>query len=196
MKHWVLASFNPSKASEIQALLPEGFTLRLLGNFPGAEEPEETGSTLEENAVLKANYSARLTRLPSLADDTGLMVEALGGAPGVYSARYAGLPSNSQANIQKLLLEMDGQTNRKAYFETVIGVSGVAGAPIFLSGRLEGTIAQAPSGSGGFGYDPIFIPKGDTRTMAEYSKEEKNKISHRGQAIRAFLKWLHEHGGE
>lgn len=196
MKHWVLASFNPSKAREIQALLPDGFTLSLLGNFLGAQEPEETGSTLEENAALKSNYAARLTHLPSLADDTGLMVEALGGAPGVYSARYAGLPSNSQANIQKLLQEMEGVSNRNAYFETVICLSGFSEGPIFLSGRLEGTIALTPTGTSGFGYDPVFIPTGSTRTLAEFSKEEKNEISHRGQAVRAFLKWLKEYGGE
>lgn len=190
MNHWVLASFNPSKVSEISALLPEGFSLSLLGSYPNAIEPEETGSTLEENAALKANYAARLTGLPAIADDTGLCVEALGGDPGVFSARYAGVPSNSQANIEKLLRALDGQSNRKAYFETVICLSGFPDGPVFLSGRLEGTIGHKAIGQGGFGYDPIFIPRGDTRTLAEYSKEEKNKISHRGQAISAFLDWL------
>jgi XTP/dITP diphosphohydrolase len=193
MKNWVLASFNPSKVKEILALFPEGFSIQLLGSFSQAQEPIENGLTLEENAEIKSLYASKLTGLPSLADDTGLMVESLGGAPGVLSARYAGEPSNSEANIRKLLDALEGKPNRKAYFETVICLTGIPEQPIFLKGVLHGSIALKPSGMQGFGYDPIFIPEGSTRSLAEYTKEEKNTISHRGMAIRAFIQWLNNY---
>jgi XTP/dITP diphosphohydrolase len=190
MKNWVLASFNPDKVKEILALMPEVFSIQILGSFPNAIEPVENGLTLEENAEIKSLYASQFTGLPALADDTGLSVDALGGSPGVLSARYAGEPSNSIANIRKLLDALDVHENRKAHFETVICLSGISTGTVFLKGKLHGSIAREPIGTGGFGYDSVFIPDGSSRSLAEYSKEEKNSISHRGLAIQAFLQWL------
>lgn len=192
-KHWVLASFNAGKAREVAALLPGGFSLVSLADYPGATEPEENGDTLESNARLKAVAAHQLTGLPALADDTGLFVSALGGAPGVFSARFAGEPSDSAANIRKLLNLLQTQTSREAWFETVLCLEGFPGAPVFLKGRLNGTIASEPRGTNGFGYDPVFIPEGETRTLAEMTATEKNAISHRGIAIRQFLNWIQSH---
>lgn len=192
-KQWVLASFNAGKAREVAALMPAGFSLISLAEYSGATEPEENGDTLEANAHLKALAAHQLTGLPALADDTGLFVTALGGAPGVFSARFAGEPSDSAANIRKLLHLLKPETNRAAWFETVLCLEGFPGAPVFLKGRLYGTIASEPRGTNGFGYDPVFIPEGESRTLAEMTATEKNAISHRGIAIRQFLNWIQSH---
>lgn len=193
MKRWVLATFNPSKLSEISALIPKDVEIISLASIEGATEPVEDGNTLAENALIKARYAHALTGLPALADDTGLIVPALNGAPGVYSARYAGEPSDPTANIQKLLHELSGEMNRSAHFETVIAIVEKDKEPQFLTGRLEGKILQTPTGTGGFGYDPVFMPEGENRSLAEMSKSEKNSISHRGKAIQEFLKYIYTH---
>jgi len=182
---WVLASFNPGKLKEMQALMPDTIEMISIAEWPDAEEPEENADTLEGNALIKAEYAYALTGYPSLADDTGLFVAALNGAPGVYSARYAGEPADSQKNIQKLLSELQEHSNRRAEFRTVIALVG-RGEPLFFTGVLKGSIALKPSGTKGFGYDSVFKPEGSEGTLAEYSPEEKNAISHRGKAMRAL----------
>jgi XTP/dITP diphosphohydrolase len=190
MKNWIMASFNPGKIAEFQALMPQDIHLISLKDIPQAVSPEESGDTLAENAELKANYAAQLAGLPAFADDTGLMVDALNGAPGVHSARYAGMTANHSDNIIKLLNALQGRTDRQARFETVLCLVGVMPEPVFFSGILKGTIASEPKGSGGFGYDSVFIPEGFTQTLAEVGAEVKNQISHRGNAMKEFQNWL------
>ena len=180
----VLATKNPHKVEEI---------LAILGDIPGIEwltfrdvpfsDVEEVGETLEENAILKATAVARETGLPALAEDTGLEVEALGGAPGVRSARFAGEGKDYRANNEKLLELLRGVENRRARFRTVAVLALPDGRTWMTEGVLEGRIAEAPRGAHGFGYDPLFIPEGEERTLAEMSPEEKNRISHRRRAL-------------
>ncbi|HDI10867.1 MAG TPA: RdgB/HAM1 family non-canonical purine NTP pyrophosphatase [Candidatus Acetothermia bacterium] len=189
----VLATKNPHKLEEI---------LSILGEIPGVEfltfrdiplpDVEETGGTLEENAILKATSVARETGLPALAEDTGLEVEALGGAPGVRSARFAGENKDYRANNEKLLGLLKGVTDRRARFRTVAVLALPDGRTWTAEGVLEGRIAETPRGEGGFGYDPLFIPEGETRTLAEMSPEEKNRISHRRKALEAMRSILEE----
>jgi XTP/dITP diphosphohydrolase len=192
---YLLASFNPSKLREIKSILPETFEIVCLADIPGAEEPEEDGDTLEANAKIKAEYGYRLTGLPTIADDTGLLVEALNGRPGVYSARYAGEPSNAERNMQKLLEELQAVNNRNAEFRTVITLMQNDGNLMYFTGVLKGEIADAPRGTHGFGYDPVFIPEGDNRTLGAYSSEEKNKISHRAKALEKLATYLERDKG-
>jgi len=189
---YLLASFNPSKLREIKSILPENIEIVCLADIPGAEEPEEDGDTLEANAKIKAAYGYQLTGLPTIADDTGLLTEALNGRPGVYSARYAGEPSNAENNMQKLLQELMPHDNRKAEFKTVIALMQKEGDLLYFTGELKGTIADAPKGNRGFGYDPVFIPETDKRTLGEYSAEEKNKISHRAKALKKLAEYLQQ----
>jgi len=180
----LLGTGNPAKLAEI---------LAILGAIPGVEwvsasdlglpEPKEEGKTLEENAIIKAVTYAKRAGLPALAEDTGLEVEALGGAPGVLSSRFAGREKDYAANNRKLLELLEGAENRRARFRTVAVLALPDGRFWTSEGVLEGEIAREPRGSGGFGYDPLFIPKGDTRTLAELSPEEKNAISHRRKAL-------------
>ena len=189
----VLATKNPHKLEEI---------LSILGEIPGVEfltfrdiplpDVEETGGTLEENAILKATSVARETGLPALAEDTGLEVEALGGAPGVRSARFAGENKDYRANNEKLLKLLKGVTDRRARFRTVAVLALPDGRTWTAEGVLEGRIAETPRGEGGFGYDPLFIPEGETRTLAEMSPEEKNRISHRRKALEAMRSILED----
>lgn len=167
--------------------------LAILGQIPGIEwvtpaeiavpDVSETGTTLLENAFLKAQTIAASTGLATLAEDSGLEVEALGGAPGVRSARYAGAPPNHAANNRKLLAALAGVTNRRARFHTVAALALPDGRIWTADGVLEGTIAEVPRGCGGFGYDPLFNPKGEARTLAEMRLEEKNALSHRRRAL-------------
>jgi XTP/dITP diphosphohydrolase len=187
----VLATANAGKQRELAALLaPCGGELVLQGAL-GIEAPEETGATFEANALLKARHAARHSGLPALADDSGIEVDALGGAPGVYSARYAGAGAGDAANTAKLLEALRGvpAAARGARYRCVIVRVRDADdpAPLVATGSWEGRIADAPRGTGGFGYDPVFVPAGETLTAAEMSAAEKNAVSHRARALRALL---------
>lgn len=180
---------NAHKLDEISLLLGADWTLKSFRDLPAPLEVEETESTLEGNARLKAEAFHAATGLPCFADDTGLEVEALGGAPGVYSSRYAGEEGNAEANMSKLLDALQGVADRRARFRTVIAYHD--GRQLrYFEGILNGSIALARSGKGGFGYDPVFVPDGSTRSLAEYSPEEKNQISHRGIAVHLFIRFL------
>lgn len=184
------ASQNKNKIREIAALLPSGVEVKGIDAVT-SHELEETGSTLEENALQKASFVADATGQAAFADDTGLEVEALNGAPGVISARYAGEQKNAADNIAKILEEMDGRENRKAQFRTVIAL--VTGNETHLfEGKVEGQIATAPRGEQGFGYDPIFLPDGSTKTFAEMTLDEKNQWSHRARALRKLVDFLQQ----
>lgn len=186
----IFASHNAHKASEIKALLPADIRLHTLEELAFHEEIPETGNTLEENANIKAATIFKKFNLPCFADDTGLEVDALKGAPGVWSARYAGPDATFEDNWKKLLSELGEEKNRSACFRTVICYIDGNGAPHYYEGRVNGSITNFPSGTDGFGYDPVFKPESADRTFAEMSLEEKNKISHRGLALAAFVKGL------
>jgi XTP/dITP diphosphohydrolase len=198
VKRVVLASANPGKLRELAALLAP-FGLELVSQRAlGIESPEETGSTFAENALLKARHAARGAQLPALADDSGIEVDALGGRPGVWSARFAGEGASDAQNLALLLEQLAGvpAERRTARYQCVVAwvESADDAAPLLGQGTWEGHIALAPRGSGGFGYDPAFIPAGDTRTAAELPAEEKNRVSHRAQALRALVAALAGHG--
>jgi len=195
----VLATGNRGKLAEIRDLLaPLGLDVKAQSEF-GVEPPEETGLSFIENAILKARHAAHVTGLPSLADDSGLEVDALNGEPGIYSARYAGRDGDDAANNAKLLtaLEHVPAEQRTARFRCVIAVLRHAADPMpaIVSGTWEGRILHAPRGGNGFGYDPLFAPAGMDRTSAELDKAEKNRRSHRGQALAALVKQLQDATG-
>ncbi|MEX0647900.1 MAG: RdgB/HAM1 family non-canonical purine NTP pyrophosphatase [Balneolaceae bacterium] len=186
----LLASANSHKIEELlQVLNPLGVELKSTLDFPGAEDVVEDQPDLNGNALKKARHWFKKTGLPSLADDTGLEVEALDGAPGVYSARYAGENVTYQDNVDKLLSELKGHSNRNAQFRTVIAFVNGSEEHLF-EGICEGEITPAERGEKGFGYDPVFQPEGYEKTFAELEAEEKNKISHRGQAVQKFIEFL------
>ncbi|MEO0528120.1 MAG: non-canonical purine NTP diphosphatase [Bacteroidota bacterium] len=185
----VFATHNENKIKEVQLLLPEHVTLVSLNDIGCMDEIPETGETLEENAILKADYVTQNYGYPCFADDTGLHVNALNGAPGVYSARYAGEEKNSEKNIEKVLRKLKGRTSRSAEFRTVIALNLEDGQYIF-QGIVKGEITLKKYGKQGFGYDPIFTPLGYTKTFAELPIKVKNKISHRGQALEQLLHYL------
>ena len=187
----VFATNNPHKLSEVSAVLGEGYEIVTLREVGITEDIPETGETLDENASIKARYVYERTGLDCFADDTGLEVEALDGAPGVRSARYATDGHDFAANNRKLLYEMRDKENRRARFRTVISLIR-GGMEQQVEGIVTGTIATAEAGCGGFGYDPLFIPDGHTVTFAEMSAEAKNSISHRGRAVAALTKLLKE----
>ena len=191
---FVLATANPDKAAEITRILRDaGAPVELAPRPADVPDVEETGATLEANARLKAVGLATATGLPAIADDTGLEVDALGGAPGVYSARFAGPDATYADNCTLLLRRLDGvpPERRTARFATVALAHWPDGREAAALGTVEGTIADAARGEGGFGYDSVFIPdEGDGRTFAEMTKEEKNRISHRGRALDAFVAFL------
>ena len=184
----VLATHNKGKMSEINNLLSLSFEVLTLDHFPNIKEIPETGKTLKENAFIKARTVFEMTGLPSLADDTGLEVESLGGDPGVYSARYAGEQASYQDNCEKLLKNMMRvpKENREAKFRTVIAYKD-DNRELSCDGSVKGEIALSPKGSFGFGYDSVFYYPPLEKTFAELSEEEKNSISHRGRALRKFL---------
>jgi XTP/dITP diphosphohydrolase len=187
----VLASGNSGKLRELGSLLaPFGFDLVSQSTL-GLQTPPETGTTFAENALLKARHAAAMTNLPALADDSGIEVDALGGRPGIYSARYAGEGASDLANLRKMLDEMREipASQRTARYQCVIAFVTTAtdSAPILATGTWEGTLISEPKGLGGFGYDPIFVPSGLDRTAAELDAGEKNSLSHRGQALRALV---------
>lgn len=187
----VFATNNAHKLSEVSAVLGEGYELITLREVGITEDIPETGATLDENASQKARYVFERTGLDCFADDTGLEVEALDGAPGVRSARYATDGHDFAANNRKLLSELDGKENRRARFRTVISLIQ-GGVERQVEGIVEGVIATQESGNEGFGYDPLFIPDGYTRTFADMSADEKNAISHRARAVQNLVKLLTE----
>lgn len=185
----IFSTFNPNKFFEVSKILPRGWTMRSLSGIPGAVEPVENGETFKDNALIKSRYGYNLTGVPCFADDSGLEVDALGGAPGVYSARYAGERSKQEDNIEKLLKELSHHSLLSARLKTVIAWSDQKGDVIF-EGVLEGMISRVPLGKNGFGYDSIFIPSGYTKTLANFTTGQKNQISHRAIAFCKFVDFL------
>ncbi|ACZ38732.1 RdgB/HAM1 family non-canonical purine NTP pyrophosphatase [Sphaerobacter thermophilus] len=187
----VLASNNPGKVDELRRLLPEWVRI-LTASDAGVTLPEETGTTFAANALLKARAAVQQTGHIALADDSGLEVDALGGEPGVRSARYAGEPTDDAANNALLLerLRAVPSAERTARFRSAVAIVTPEGREHVAEGTVEGVILEQPRGSGGFGYDPLFQPAGSDRTMAELATDEKNRISHRGRAFRAAAAWL------
>jgi XTP/dITP diphosphohydrolase len=200
MTRLVLASSNAHKLRELSAILaPLGHELVPQSAF-GFDSPPETGTTFVENALLKARYAARMAHLPALADDSGIEVDALGGRPGVHSARYAGEGATDRQNLEKLLAELHGVSDdgRIARYQCVIALVRTADdpAPVIAEGAWEGRILTAPRGAGGFGYDPIFLPAGLQSTAAELSPQDKNALSHRGKALHALVTKLRNLPGQ
>jgi XTP/dITP diphosphohydrolase len=187
MQSLLLGTRNPGKIVEIKSILADsGWAFTSLQAFPDVETPAETGSTYADNAILKARFYALATGMCALADDSGLEVKSLGGAPGVYSARYAG-ENASDADRRALLLSELAKTpgtNRRARFTAVVAISDARGTVLNVSeGICEGTIIDSPRGHGGFGYDPLFVPDGYNQTFAELPDDVKNRISHRARAL-------------
>ena len=195
----VVASANPNKSAEIAAILKNavGDSFTLLSRPPEVPDVEETGVTLEENAILKADALVVATGKPAIADDTGLEVAALGGAPGVYSARYAGEDATYLQNVEKLVVELGSTTDRQARFRTVAVAKFPDGTQILTDGSIDGSIAFEPRGTNGFGYDAVFVPDGGGGlTFAEMTPEQKDSMSHRGRAFRSLAQMLLETCGE
>jgi XTP/dITP diphosphohydrolase len=191
----VFASSNKNKIAEVRSLLPASVNLKGLSEIGITGDIPETGITIRENSFLKASSVADHLKRSHIkasvfADDSGLEVETLSGAPGVFSARYAGEPKNDNANNMKLLLELKNVTKRQARFVTVITLIDDKGSINYFEGEITGTIAYEPRGTNGFGYDPLFIPRGYRSTFAELSAEEKNKISHRAVAVKKLVGFL------
>jgi XTP/dITP diphosphohydrolase len=187
----VLASANPDKVAEIAAVLAGALDVELIPRPGNVPDVVEDGATLVDNARLKARALVAATGLPAVADDTGLEVDALGGAPGVYSARYAGEGVTYADNVHKLLIELaarpEGGGERTARFRTVALAAFPDGTDVWAEGAVEGVIAHQPAGDAGFGYDPVFVPReSDGRTFAEMTPDEKHAISHRGRAFRSL----------
>lgn len=197
-RRFILASANPDKVAEIEAILaPAG--IDLLPRPPEVSEVDETGDTLLDNARLKAAALVDATGLPAVADDTGLAVDVLDGAPGVRSSRYAGPAATYADNVAKLLQALDGipDDRRTARFETVALARFPDGSEVVATGAVEGRIAVRPRGDGGFGYDPVFVPvEGDGRSFAEMTPGEKHDLSHRGRAFRALGERIMAEAGE
>ena len=191
MKELIIATNNEGKVREFQNIFSEkGYTVKSLKDFPEIEDVEETGTTFEENALLKAQTVAKALQVVVIADDSGLEVDALNGEPGVYSARYAGTDKNDEANIDKVLEKLQDvpEENRTARFVCVLAVAMPDEESFTVRGTCEGFITTERKGENGFGYDPIFYIKEIDKTMAQLSKEEKNKISHRARAIELLAK--------
>lgn len=185
----VFASNNKNKIQEIQALVPNTIQIVSLEDIGCTEDIPETADTIEGNAILKANYVTSNYGYDCFADDTGLEVEALNGAPGVYSARYAGEQKDANDNMDKLLSELKDKSNRKANFKTVIALN-LNGKQNLFTGIINGKIIKEKIGTNGFGYDPIFVADGFDKTFAELSMEEKSTISHRGIAVKELILFL------
>ena len=185
----VFASNNKNKIQEIQALVPNTFQILSLEEIGCTEDIPETADTIEGNAILKANYVTEKYGYDCFADDTGLEVSALNGAPGVYSARYAGEQKDANDNMDKLLSELKDKTNRKANFKTVIALN-LNGNQNLFTGIINGKIIEEKIGTNGFGYDPIFVAEGFDKTFAELTMEEKSTISHRGIAVKELILFL------
>ena len=191
MTQLILATHSDHKAKEFRDILPQ-YSVQTLADLGHDDEIKETATSLEGNSFIKAETVFKRYGHVVISDDSGLEVDALNGAPGVYSARYAGEPRNDQRNTEKLLDELQGASNRKAQFRTVITLMNAENSFQF-EGIVKGTIAKSPLGEAGFGYDPVFIPEGVEQTFAELAANEKNKISHRANAIEKLLHFLNEH---
>jgi len=185
----VFATNNLNKLKEVQEMLPNSIQLLSLKDIDCFDEIDETETTLEGNAQLKADYITQKFGFNCFADDTGLEVESLDGKPGVYSARFAGEPSNSENNMQKLILDLETKTNRKAQFRTAVSLN-INDKKFLFEGICKGEVLTKKQGEKGFGYDPIFKPEGFSQSFAEMTSEEKNKISHRGIAIQKLVEFL------
>ncbi|MYT71571.1 MULTISPECIES: RdgB/HAM1 family non-canonical purine NTP pyrophosphatase [unclassified Streptomyces] len=198
MTRLILATRNNGKIVELRAILADaGLPHELVGAdaYPDIPDVRETGVTFAENALLKAHALARATGLPAVADDSGLCVDVLGGAPGIFSARWAGRHGDDQANLDLLLAQLgdiDADEHRGAHFACAAALALPDGTERVVEGQLRGVLRHAPAGSGGFGYDPILQVEGDTRTCAELTAAEKNAISHRGKAFRALVPVVRE----
>ena len=197
----VIATRNKGKTKEIKALLKDfPVNIKNLDDFGPIPHSEEDGDSFDENAYKKASSAARILGLPALADDSGLIVEALDGAPGIHSARYAGENATDEQRYLKLLEDMKGKSNRKAAFECVISIAVPTGPALTYEARCEGLITTEPAGSNGFGYDPVFFYPPYNKTFAQITGEEKNRISHRGKALAELksefdkvLVWIKQH---
>ena len=189
----LLATHNQHKKEEIQQILGSNYQVTSLTDYHIFDEIEENGTTFHENALIKAKYCFEKTGKPSVGDDSGLVIPALDGRPGIFSARYAGA-HDFEANMQKVLTEMQNIEDREAYFITVMCLMDEMGENYF-EGRVYGTISKEKRGGKGFGYDPIFIPKGYEISFAEMHPEEKNRISHRQEAVAKFLEFLKKPSG-
>lgn len=194
MRTFLLASNNPGKLREFREIFSEDRIVSLQ-ELSLDIEVEEDGQTFEENALKKAREVAKISGMTSISDDSGLCVDALGGAPGVYSARYAGEHASDQERIQKLLQELKGETCRTARFVSVVALCTPQGETVTARGECEGEILTEPKGQGGFGYDPVFYVKEFKKTFGQLTGEEKNSVSHRGRAIRALKEKLTEAEG-
>jgi XTP/dITP diphosphohydrolase len=197
MQRLILATRNPNKVTELRAILAgAGVSVELVGAdaYPDVPDVPETGVTFAENALIKAHALARATGLPAIADDSGLCVDVLGGAPGIFSARWAGRHGDDKANLDLLLAQLADipDQQRQAHFACAAALALPDGTERVVEGRIHGTLRHAPSGTGGFGYDPILQPEGESRTCAEMTPEEKNAISHRGRAFRALAPVIRE----
>jgi len=189
MNKLVFATNNAHKLTEVRAILEPDFTIISLSDLNCTDDIPETADTLQGNAILKATYIHEKFGLDCFADDTGLEIDALGGEPGVYSARYAGEENNSKNNMNKVLTLLGNNSNRKASFRTVIALI-LNGNTFLFDGRIDGDISLSPSGESGFGYDPIFVPEGYDKSFAQLSADEKNKISHRALAVNKLIDFL------
>ena len=191
MKTLVFATNNLHKLEEVRDILGGSFRIASLKEIGCTDDIPETADTLEGNALQKARYVKDKFGYDCFADDTGLEVEALGGAPGVFSARYAGPGHDSEANMRKLLKELEGKTNRQAQFRTVVALI-LEGREYTFEGIVRGSILAERRGTAGFGYDPVFVPEGYAETFAEMGSEEKNRISHRARAVQKLADFLHK----
>ena len=185
----VFATNNPNKLKEIQTLIPKEIEIISLKEIGCTEDIPETGDTLEANAFQKVHYVKENYNYDCFADDTGLEIDALNGAPGVYSARYAGPEKSAEANIEKILNELQGKENRSAKFRTAIALT-LNNEEHLFEGEINGHISKVKQGNEGFGYDPIFMPENEKRSFAQMSMEEKGTISHRGRAVKKLVAYL------
>jgi XTP/dITP diphosphohydrolase len=189
MTKLIFATHNKNKLREVRSLIPNTIELLSLDDINLLEEIEETATTIEGNALLKAQTIYKQTGINCFADDSGLLVDVLNGAPGVYSARYAGDHKNDSDNLEKLLKDLSDKDNRNAHFKTVMALI-INGKEYLFEGIINGTITTEKSGANGFGYDPIFLPNGYTETFAEMSSEIKNVISHRAKAMKQLIEFV------
>lgn len=199
METILIATNNKGKLKDFEAVFnPMGFQIKSLKDYPNIEEVEETGTTFEENAILKAEYLSNIVKSPVIADDSGLIVDALEGRPGVYSARYAGLHKSDEDNLQKVLKELHNvhSGKRTASFYCALALAIPGKETITVHGTVNGYIATEKKGTNGFGYDPIFFLPELDKTMAELSAEEKSGLSHRGNAINALMEVINKEGKE